>query len=94
MTGLIIGMIITLLLYSLAVYSTFKSWFKENVGYLIMLIVCLTILILLFPTNRIAYESSGVQKFLNKEIVIETTTIKYDSQNQPIDTAYTFKYVK
>lgn len=87
-------MIITFLLYNLDNYFTFKSWFKENASYLVMLIVCLTILILLFPTNRIAYESSGVQKYLNKEIVIETTTIKYDSQNQPIDTTYTFKYNK
>ena len=87
-------MIITFLLYNLDNYFTFKSWFKENATYLVMLIVCLTILILLFPINRIAYESSGVQKYLNKEIVIETTTIKYDSQNQPIDTTYTFKYNK
>lgn len=87
-------MIITFLLYNLDDYFTSKSWFKGNASYLVMLIVCLTILILLFPTNRIAYESSGVQKYLNKEIVIETTTIKYDSQNQPIDTTYTFKYNK
>lgn len=87
-------MIITFLLYNLDNYFTFKSWFKGNASYLVMLIVCLTILILLFPINRIAYESSGVQKYLNKEIVIETTTIKYDSQNQPIDTTYTFKYNK
>ena len=85
-------MIITFLLYNLDNYFTFKSWFKGNASYLVMLIVCLTILILFFPINRIAYESSGVQKYLNKEIVIETTTIKYDSQNQPIDTTYTFKY--
>ena len=91
---LLIGMIITFLLYNLDDYFTFKSWFKGNASYLVMLIVCLTILILLFPTNRIAYESSGIQKYLNKEIVIETTTIKYDSQNQPIDTTYTFKYIK
>ena len=87
-------MIITFLLYNLDVYFTFKDWFKENVSYLVMLIVCLAILISLFPLNRIEYESSGVQKYLNKEIVIETTTIKYDSQNQPIDTTYTFKYNK
>lgn len=59
-----------------------------------MLIVCLVILILLFPVNRIAYEFSGVQKYLNKEMIIETTTIKYNKQNQPIDTTYTFKYNK
>lgn len=87
-------MIIAFLLYSLDAYFTFRGWFKENVSYLIMLIVCLVILILLFPTNRITYESSGVQKFLDKEIVIETTTIKYNEQNQPIDTTYTFKYIK
>lgn len=87
-------MIITFLLCNLDDYSTFKNWFKGNASYLIMLIVCLIILILLFPGNRIAYEYSGVQKFLNKEIVIDQTKITYDSQNQPIDTTYTFKYNK
>ena len=87
-------MIMTFFLCSLDDYFTFKSWFKENVSYLVMLIFCLVILILLFPANRIAYESLGVQKFLDKEMVIETTTIKYNEQNQPIDTTYTFKYVK
>lgn len=87
-------MIITFLLCNLDDYSTFKNWFKENASYLIMSIVCLIILISLFPVNRIAYEYSGVQKFLNKEIVIDQTKITYDSQNQPIDTTYTFKYNK
>ena len=87
-------MIITFLLCSLEVHFTFKGWFKENASYLITLIVCLVILILLFPTNRITYEFSGVQKFLDKEMIIETTTIKYNKQNQPVDTTYTFKYNK
>lgn len=87
-------MIIAFLLFNLDDDFTVKSWLKENVSYLIVLIVCLAMLILLFPVNRITYESSGVQKYLNKEMVIETTTIKYNEQNQPIDTTYTFKYVK
>ena len=87
-------MIITFLLASLNDYFTVKSWFKENINHLIMLILCLVLLILLFPANRIEYEFSGVQKYLDKEIVIETTIIKYNEQNQPIDTTYTFKHVK
>ena len=87
-------MTIMILLYSLEDYFTFKSWFKENILYMVTLVFCLVMLILLFPVNRIAYEFSGVQKFLNKEIVIETTSIKYNEQNQPIDTTYTFKYNK
>ena len=94
MITLLIGIIIAFLLGSLDDCFTFKSWFKGNVSYLVMLIVCLVILILLFPVNRIAYEFSGVQKYLNKEMIIETTTIKYNKQNQPIDTTYTFKYNK
>lgn len=87
-------MLITFPFVSLDDYFTFKSWFKENVSYLVMSVFCLAILILLFSLSRIAYEFSGIQKFLDKEVVIETTTIKYNKQNQPIDTTYTFKYNK
>lgn len=34
----------------------------------------------------------GAQKYLDKEIVIKKFNIQYDSQNQPIDTTYIFKY--
>ena len=41
-----------------------------------------------------AIQQRGIDKFLDKEIVIDKTVISYDSQNQPIDTTYTFKYNK
>ena len=41
-----------------------------------------------------AIQQRGIDKFLDKEIVIDQTKITYDSQNQPIDTTYTFKYNK
>lgn len=41
-----------------------------------------------------AIQQRGIDKFLDKEIVIDKTKITYDSQNQPIDTTYTFKYNK
>lgn len=39
-----------------------------------------------------AIQQRGIDKFLDKEIVIDKTVISYDSQNQPIDTTY--YYVK
>lgn len=35
-----------------------------------------------------AIQQRGIDKFLDKEIVIDKTVISYDSQNQPIDTTY------
>lgn len=88
------GTLVIYLLNSVENYFAFKTWFKENWNYLVILLICLVILILLFPANRIEYEISGVKKYLDKEIVIDQTKITYDSQNQPIDTTYTFKYNK
>lgn len=59
-----------------------------------MFLISIIALILMFPANRMEYEALGVRKYLDKEIVIDQTKITYDSQNQPIDTTYTFKYVK
>ena len=94
MIAFLIGALITYLLNSIDNYFVFKTWFKENWNYLVVLLFCLFILILLFPANRIEYEALGVRKYLDKEIVIDQTKITYDSQNHPIDTTYTFKYVK
>ena len=43
-------------------------------------------------TEEIRFD--GVQKYLDKEIVINKFNVQYDSQNQPIDTIYIFKYNK
>lgn len=63
-------------------------------SYLIMIFVVIAFTIIMFPLNRSEYETQGITKYLNKEIVIDKTKITYDSQNQPIDTTYTFKYNK
>ena len=88
------GALVNYLLNSVDNDIAFKTWFKENWHYLVILLICIITLILLFPANRIEYEASGVRKYLDKEIVIDQTEITYDSQNQPIDTTYTFKYNK
>lgn len=90
----LVGALITYLLNSVENYFAFKTWFKENWNYLFMFLICIIALILLFPANRMEYEVSGVRKYLDKEIVIDQTEITYDSQSQPIDTTYTFKYNK
>ena len=90
----LMGTLITYLLNSIDNYFAFKTWFKENWNYLVIFLICIITLILLFPANRIEYEALGIRKYLDKEIVIDQTKITYDSQNQPIDTAYTFKYNK
>lgn len=38
----------------------------------------------------ICIEERGVSKYLNHEIIINKTQVTYDSQNQPIDTTYTY----
>ena len=72
--------------YSIKIW--FKVWWKE----LILIFITLSFTILIFPVNRWEYECQGINKYLNKEIVIDKTVITYDSQNQPIDTTY--YYVK
>ena len=64
-------------------------------------VVCLFVTITSFAffilvTVKISEEIQfdGVQKYLDKEIVIKKFEVQYDPQNQPIDTTYTFKYVK
>ena len=50
----------------------------------------------IFLTFKISegIQFDGAQRYLDKEIVISKFNIQYDSQNQPIDTTYTFKYNK
>lgn len=67
---------------------------KEFIGYL-----CITIALFaffVFLTVMISQEIQfiGAQKYMDKEIVIKKFNVQYDSQNQPIDTTYTFKYNK
>lgn len=92
--GLLMGLSIPVILDSFSKKLTVKEWFKEMWNYLIMIFVVIAFTIIMFPLNRSEYETQGITKYLNKEIVIDKTKITYDSQNQPIDTTYTFKYNK
>ena len=65
---------------------------RDFVIYLCSTIVSFVLFVFLTVIISQEIQFAGVQKYLDKEIVIEETTIKYDSQNQPIDTTYTFKY--
>ena len=52
--------------------------------------ISLIFIVIMFPINRWEYETQGITKFLNKEIMIKETTITYDSQDEPIDTTYSY----
>lgn len=67
---------------------------KEFVLYLCSTIVFLVFFIFLTVQISQEIQFTGAQKYLDKEIVIKEFNIQYDSQNQPIDTTYTFKYNK
>lgn len=74
--------------------DSFKDWFKEAWSLVLIIIALWFIIVGVFQASRTEYETQGVQKYLSNEIVIDKIKITYDSQNQPIDTTYTFKYNK
>ena len=39
-------------------------------------------------SSNIALQYQGIDKYLNREIVIDKIEITYDTQNNPIDTTY------
>lgn len=88
--GLLIGLSILMILDSFSEELTFKQWFKEMWSYLIITFFVIALSIIMFPLNRSEYETQGITKYLNKEIVIDKTEITYDSQGQPIDTTYSY----
>ena len=67
---------------------------RDFIIYLLVTIALFALFI--FITVKISEEIqfNGAQKYLDKEIVINKFNVQYDSQNQPIDTTYIFKYVK
>ena len=74
--------------------DSFKDWLKDAWPLVLIIITLWFITVGVFQASRIEYETQGVQKYLSNEIVIDKIQITYDPQNQPIDTTYTFKYVK
>lgn len=72
---------------------------NEEITKEFVLCLCSTIALFaffVFITVQISQviQFDGAQKYLDKEIVIKELNVQYDSQNQPIDTTYTFKYNK
>lgn len=74
--------------------DSFKDWLKDAWSLVLIIIALWFITVGVFQASRTEYETQGVQKYLSNEIVIDKIKITYDSQNQPIDTTYTFKYNK
>ena len=67
---------------------------KDFVIYLCSTIGSFILFVFLTIVISEGIQFDGAQKYLDKEIVIDKFNVQYDSQNQPIDTTYTFKYVK
>lgn len=67
---------------------------KDFVGYLCTTIAFFAFFVFLTVMISQEIQFTGAQKYMNKEIVIKKFNVQYDSQNQPIDTTYTFKYNK
>ena len=63
-----------------------SPWQMSLVILLLLFLVALTCVVT-WGING-AIQQRGIDKFLDKEIVIDKTVISYDSQNQPIDTTY------
>lgn len=67
---------------------------RDFVSYLCTTIVSFALLVFLTVIISQKIQFTGAQKYIDKEIVINKFEVQYDSQNQPIDTTYTFKYNK
>lgn len=67
---------------------------RDFVGYLCVTIAFFAFFVFLTVQISETIQFKGAQKYIDKEIVIKEFNIQYDSQNQPIDTTYTFKYNK
>lgn len=67
---------------------------RDFIIYLFSSIISFVLFVFLTVIISEGIQFTGAQKYLDKEIVIEEFNVQYDSQNQPIDTIYTFKYNK
>lgn len=80
-------------------WITVSEYQNEGVTKEFFLYFCATTALFVFSVFISIITSQGIQfngaqKYLDKEIVIKKFNVQYDSQNQPIDTTYTFKYNK
>ena len=92
MTSIIILWIIWTGLLIITVLQSQQGINKEFIIYLCITISSFVLFVFIKVKISEEIQFNGVQKYLNKEIVIDKFNVQYDSQNQPIDTTYTFKY--
>lgn len=72
--------------------DSFKDWLKDAWIVVLTIIVLWFVIVGIFQASRIEYETQGIRKYLNNEIVIYKIQITYDTQKQPIDTIYHVRY--
>lgn len=94
-----IFVVILWILWAILLWITVSESQDNGITKDFVIYLCSTIgsfILFVFFTILISEEIQfdGAQKYLDKEIVIEKLEIQYDTQNQPIDTTYTFKYNK
>lgn len=81
---------------SVATTVTIYTWKNsepiERIIDVITLIFMLGLTICVTYSSNVEIQRQGIDKYLNKEIVIDKIEITYDSQSNPIDTTY--YYVK
>ena len=77
---------------AIAIIVTIYTWksnkLVERVFNVVGLIILLGCKIWISISINIAIQYQGIDKYLNREIVIDKIEITYDAQNNPIDTTY------
>ena len=76
----------------IAIYGTITSWsinlLWENYLNIIGCVLTMASALVITITGNQFIQEQGIDKYLNREIVIDKTQITYDAQNNPIDTTY------
>lgn len=89
---MIVFIVINWVIVTAAIYGTMLDWGDNSkaangvnlIGCILILFFALIVTVL---GNQVIQEQ-GIDKYLDKEIIISKIEITYDSQNNPIDTTY------
>lgn len=90
----ILWMLWTILLGAIVGEGKYDGITKDFIIHLFITIISFILFVFLTIKISETIQFTGAQKYLNKEIVIDNFEVQYNSQNQPVDTTYTFKYSK
>ena len=89
---MIILIILVWILLIIAIYGTITSWsinlLWENYLNIMGCTLTMAFALVITITGNQFIQEQGIDKYLNKEIVIDKTQITYNAQNNPIDTTY------